>query len=229
MKNWKEILGEFREQPYFKQAMEFQANLRRQGVRVYPREEQIFNAFRYTPADRLKVVILGQDPYHEPGQAMGLSFSVPVGQKIPPSLQNVYHELRNDLKAFAIPKHGNLIPWARQGVLLLNTVLTVSEGEAGSHRGRGWEEFTDAVVARLNSNFEHLVFMLWGRDAGKKGAGIDRQRHLVLEAAHPSPFSAYNGFFGCSHFSQCNAYLMEHGISPIDWQLPTVLRGDEEL
>ena len=171
-------------------------------------------------------MIIGQDPYHEPNQAMGLSFSVPVGTKTPPSLINIYKELLTDFK---IPNHGNLIPWARQGVLLLNSVLTVRRGEANSHANCGWEAFTDGVIKSIGENLSGVVFMLWGSPARKKARLIDTSRNLVLEAAHPSPLSAYRGFFGCHHFSKANSYLISQGKKPIDWQLPLNLDGSEEL
>ena len=173
-------------------------------------------------------MIIGQDPYHEQGQAMGLSFSVPPGIRVPPSLINIYKELQSDV-GFMIPDHGCLIPWARQGILLLNNVLTVNEGRADSHAGQGWEQFTDGVIDALNRECEHLVFMLWGSKAAAKCARVDTSKHCILKAAHPSPLSAYRGFFGCRHFSRANAYLKENGRDEIDWQLPLHLDGDEEL
>ena len=186
------------------------------GKRIYPPGDQIFRAFELTPFDKVKVVILGQDPYHGPGQAHGLSFSVAHGVAPPPSLQNIYRELRDDL-GIAHPGHGNLESWARQGVLLLNSCLTVEDGRAGSHQKKGWEPFTDAVIAALNRERAHLVFILWGRKAQDKGAVIDRDRHLVLKSAHPSPLSASNGFFGSHPFSAANAWLESHGMTPVDW------------
>jgi uracil-DNA glycosylase len=178
----------------------------------------IFNALNSTPLDSVKVVILGQDPYHGPGQAHGLSFSVPRGVPVPPSLQNIYKELESDLGLMP-PAHGDLSSWARQGVLLLNAVLTVEAHKAGSHQGQGWEQFTDRVVSVINDTKDGVVFMLWGSYAQKKGAVIDRSRHLVLTAPHPSPLSAYRGFLGCLHFSQCNEYLQSQGTAPIDWRV----------
>ena len=186
------------------------------GKRIYPPGDQIFRAFDLTPFDKVKVVILGQDPYHGHGQAHGLSFSVAHGVAPPPSLQNIYRELRDDL-GIAHPGHGNLESWARQGVLLLNSCLTVEDGRAGSHQGQGWEPFTDAVIAALNHERAHLVFILWGRKAQDKGAVIDRDRHLVLKSAHPSPLSASNGFLGSRPFSAANAWLESHGMTPVDW------------
>ena len=187
------------------------------GKRIYPPGSQIFRAFDLTPFEQVKVVILGQDPYHGPGQAHGLSFSVGPGVASPPSLQNIYKELASDL-GIGHPGHGNLESWARQGVLLLNSCLTVEDGRAGSHQGKGWEPFTDAVITALNHEHQGLAFILWGRKAQDKGASIDRSRHLVITSAHPSPLSAYNGFFGSRPFSRANDYLAAQGKSPIDWQ-----------
>lgn len=216
---WKrELAAEFAS-PYMAELREFLRTEKQNGQVIYPRGSDIFNAFNLTPFEQVKVVILGQDPYHGPDQAHGLCFSVRPGIAIPPSLLNIYKELASDL-GIAMPKHGHLEKWAQQGVLLLNAVLTVQAHNAASHAGRGWERFTDAVIERLNRDREHLVFMLWGSYAQKKGAVIDRSRHLVLTAPHPSPLSAHRGFLGCRHFSQANAYLAQHGIAPIDWQLP---------
>ncbi len=186
---------------------------------MYPPGPQIFNALNSTPFESVRVVILGQDPYHGPGQAHGLCFSVLPGVKIPPSLANIYREIESDL---GTPRasHGCLQSWAEQGVLLLNAVLTVERGQAGSHQGKGWELFTDNVVQFLNDKRQNLVFMLWGSYAMKKGAVINPRKHLVLKAPHPSPLSAHRGFLGCKHFSHANAYLQEHGIDPIDWSVP---------
>ena len=189
---------------------------KQQGKVVYPPGQLIFNAFEHTPFDQVKVVILGQDPYHGPGQAHGLCFSVPEGVKPPPSLVNIFKEIERDL-AKPVSKNGNLEHWADQGVLLLNATLTVQAGLAGSHQGKGWEQFTDAVIDQLNRQRDGLVFMLWGSYAQKKGALIDRQRHLVLTAPHPSPLSAHRGFIGCGHFSRANNWLSERGQAPIDW------------
>lgn len=188
------------------------------GKEIYPPARLIFAALDHTPADRVKVVILGQDPYHGPGQAQGLCFSVPPGVDVPPSLVNIYAELKRDL-GIEPPAHGCLIPWADQGVLLLNAVLTVERARAGSHQGKGWEAFTDRIVALLNAEREGLVFMLWGSYAQAKGKIVDARRHLVLRAPHPSPLSAYRGFIGCAHFSRANAWLKARGLTPIDWQL----------
>jgi len=207
------------EQPYMKSLKQFLRNEKRVGKVIYPAGDQYFNAFQYAPFGKVKVVILGQDPYHGPGQAHGLCFSVPPGVVVPPSLVNIYKELHRDL-GMPIPRHGFLQPWAEQGVLLLNAVLTVEQGRAAAHQGQGWEQFTDRVIAILNEKCEGIVFMLWGSYAQKKGALIDRKRHLVLTAPHPSPLSAHRGFIGCGHFSAANLYLEQHGKTPIDWTLP---------
>ena len=191
---------------------------------VYPDSEDIFNAFHLTPLHEVKVVILGQDPYHEPGQAHGLSFSVKTSVEIPPSLVNIYQELHDDLGC-RIPNNGYLYKWAKQGVLLLNTVLTVRAHQANSHRGIGWEEFTDAAIRILDKEDRPIVFMLWGRPAQAKQPMLTNPRHLVLTAPHPSPLSAYRGFFGCRHFSRANQFLMEHGAEPIDWQVEDLPSG----
>ena len=228
-RSWHDIISPLKQTDSFRHAYMYQDERRKAGDIIYPRREDIFNAFKYTSFDNLKVVILGQDPYHEPGQAMGLSFSVPVGIPIPPSLGNIYTELKDDIPGFIIPEHGNLIPWARQGVLLLNSVLTVEAHQAFSHKNQGWEVFTDGVIKAINDSTENVVFLLWGSPARQKGAGIDRHKHLVLETVHPSPLSAYRGFFGCHHFSMANKYLKEHGKAPINWQLPVHLEEDEAL
>jgi uracil-DNA glycosylase len=189
------------------------------GKTIYPERATWFRALELTPLDQVRVVILGQDPYHGPGQAHGLSFSVPPGVRPPPSLVNIYKELESDL-GIRRPTHGFLEHWAKQGVLLLNSVLTVEMAKAASHSRKGWEQFTDAIVGRVNDKPEPVVFMLWGAYAHKKAANVDTSRHLVLKAAHPSPLSAYNGFLGCKHFSQCNAFLTSNGQPPIDWTLP---------
>ena len=211
----KHLAPEF-EQPYMAQLRGFLLAEKRAGKRIFPRGDEFFNALDHTPLDRVKVVILGQDPYHGPGQAHGWCFSVLDGVPKPPSLVNIYKEIASDLGC-DIPASGNLQQWASQGVLLLNAVLTVERGRAGAHQGRGWERFTDRVVSELNAGRENLVFMLWGSYAMKKGAVIDRGRHLVLSAPHPSPLSAHRGFFGCRHFSKTNAWLQNHGQEPIRW------------
>ena len=189
------------------------------GKRIHPPGRQMFAALDAVPFDGVRVVILGQDPYHGPGQAHGLSFSVPPGVPVPPSLQNVFKEIERDL-GIAPPRHGCLASWAAQGVLLLNAVLSVEEGQAGSHAGKGWEGFTDAVIDALSREREGLVFLLWGSYAQKKGALIDRRRHCVLQAPHPSPLSAHRGFIGCGHFGKANRWLQGRGLPPIDWSLP---------
>lgn len=189
---------------------------------VYPDMNDIFNALHYTPYRDAKVVILGQDPYHGPGQAHGFSFSVQPGVKIPPSLRNIYKELQQDV-GMEIPDHGHLLHWAEQGVLLLNTVLTVREKNAHSHRGNGWEFFTDEVIRLLNNREEPLVFMLWGKHAQQKASMLDEDKHLILTSPHPSPFSAHKGFFGSRHFSKANEFLQKKGMRPIDWQLPLTI------
>lgn len=220
--SWKDRLLEEFSQPYMDTLREFLVAEKRQGKLVYPPGELIFHALDSTPFEQVKVVILGQDPYHGPGQAHGLCFSVNPGVATPPSLQNIYKELRDDL-GIAIPGNGNLAGWAQQGVLLLNAVLTVVASQAGSHQNKGWELFTDAVIRTLERERSHLVFMLWGSYAQKKGAIIDTQRHLVLRSPHPSPLSASRGFFGNRHFSRANAYLQENGQQPIDWSRTTAV------
>ena len=212
-------MGGEKQQPYFQQILEQVKAERLSGQTVYPPAADVFNAFKATEFDQVKVVILGQDPYHGEGQAHGLAFSVRQGIRIPPSLQNIYKELATDIAGFQIPAHGYLQHWAEQGVLLLNTVLTVRAGQAHSHAAFGWETFTDCVIRRLAEQREGLVFILWGSHAQKKGAFIDRSRHLVLSAPHPSPLSAHRGFFGSRPFSQTNAYLKAQGKSEIDWQV----------
>lgn len=216
--DWAEVLGDQFEQPYYKQLRQFLIQEYR-STTVYPDMYDIFNALHYTPLAQTKVCILGQDPYHGPGQAHGLSFSVKPGVKPPPSLQNIFKELHADLGC-PIPNHGCLEHWARQGVLLLNTVLTVRRGQANSHRGKGWEQFTDRVIEVLNARELPVVFILWGRNAQAKREMIDTSRHLVLESAHPSPYSAHYGFFGSRPFSKANAFLQQTGVEPIDWAIP---------
>ena len=214
---WDEIMaGEF-DLPYYKQLREF---LKQEYFtkEIYPDMNNIFNAMKHASYSDIKAVILGQDPYHEPGQAHGLCFSVQKGCPIPPSLQNIYKELNADLGIPPAP-HGELYKWADNGVLLLNTVLTVRRGQANSHKGKGWEILTDDVIKKLNEREKLMVFLLWGANARSKKQFITNPNHLVLEAAHPSPLSAYNGFFGCRHFSKCNAFLEAHGIEPVDWRI----------
>lgn len=213
--SWKEALSLEFEKDYFVRLTDF-VRQEYQTTTVYPPGKLIFNAFNLCPYNKVKVVIIGQDPYHGPGQAHGLCFSVNDGVPFPPSLQNIFKEIHDDLGS-PIPATGNLTRWAEQGVLMLNATLTVRAHQAGSHQRRGWEEFTDAAIRVLAENREHLVFILWGSYAQKKGAFIDRDRHLVLTSVHPSPLSAYHGFFGNKHFSRANAYLSEHGETPINW------------
>ncbi|HYD91759.1 MAG TPA: uracil-DNA glycosylase [Flavobacterium sp.] len=214
--SWKEVLADEFEKPYFKELIAFVKQEYAQHT-CYPRGSQIFAAFDHCPFDKVKVVIIGQDPYHGPGQAHGLCFSVNEGIPMPPSLINIFREIQDDLgKPF--PPNGSLVRWADQGVLLLNAVLTVRKGEANSHQGKGWEIFTDAVIQKISSQKEDIVFLLWGGPAKKKGAQADRQKHLVLESGHPSPLSANKGhWFGNKHFSKCNAFLSDKGKKPIDW------------
>ena len=219
MKSWADAIGAEKQQPYFQKIIQ-QVNTERQnGQTIYPPAPDVFNAFRYTEFNQVKVVIIGQDPYHNENQAHGLAFSVQMGVDIPPSLKNIYKELASDIDGFQIPNHGCLKKWADEGVLLLNTVLTVKAHLAHSHKDIGWETFTDKVIEVLNQHRQNLVFLLWGNPAQKKGSKIDERRHLVLKAAHPSPLSAHRGFFGCRHFSQANQYLRDKGIKPIDWQI----------
>jgi len=219
-RGWSEHLtGEF-EQPYMQALADFLAAEEAAGKVLYPASQHCFNALNSTALDQVSVVILGQDPYHGPGQAHGLCFSVRPDVPPPPSLVNIFKEQQADI-GITVPDHGCLQPWAEQGVLLLNSVLTVVQGQAGAHQGQGWETFTDRVIDVINRQREGVVFLLWGSYARKKGRMIDRQRHLVLEGPHPSPLSAYRGFFGCRHFSQANDWLQQQGRRPIDWQLPS--------
>ncbi|WP_136163661.1 uracil-DNA glycosylase [Sphingomonas flavalba] len=205
--------------PYMQALKRFLLAEKAAGKRIFPRGGEYFRALDLTPLDSVRVVILGQDPYHGAGQAHGLCFSVQPGVRTPPSLVNIYKELHSDL-GLTPPRHGFLEHWARQGVLLLNSVLTVEMGRAAAHQGQGWERFTDAVIALVNDSPQPVVFMLWGSYAQRKAAFVDQRRHLVLKAPHPSPLSAHNGFFGCRHFSKANAFLESHGREPIDWALP---------
>lgn len=217
--SWKQQVGAWFERPEMIALGQFLREEKQAGKVIYPPGSQIFAALDTTPFDAVKVVILGQDPYHGPRQAHGLCFSVLPGVAVPPSLENIFKEIERDL-GIARPDHGCLIPWARQGVLLLNAVLTVERGQAGSHQGKGWEGFTDACVDALNRERENLVFLLWGSYAQAKGKLIDGRRHRVLKAPHPSPLSAHRGFIGCGHFSRTNEYLRQNGQAAIDWQLP---------
>ncbi len=219
--SWHEKLKSEIAQPYVRELKEFLAEEKRKGMVIYPQESQVFNAFLYTPFNQVKVVIIGQDPYHGAGQAHGLSFSVPCGVRCPPSLKNIYAELQEDLQV-PISQDGCLSKWAKQGVLLLNATLTVRASEPRSHYGRGWERFTDAVVQKLVEREDPVVFILWGKSAQEKCEHIlqhEKKGHAVLTAAHPSPYSAYNGFFGCRHFSKINQLLTQWGKTPIDWRL----------
>ncbi|HSB96897.1 MAG TPA: uracil-DNA glycosylase [Spongiibacteraceae bacterium] len=217
--SWLRVLGDEFDKPYMVQLKAFLREEKQAGKVIYPAGDNWFNALNSTPFDKVKVVVLGQDPYHGPGQAHGLCFSVLPGVPTPPSLVNIFKELAIDLN-IPISRHGYLQHWAEQGVLLLNAVLTVQHANANSHQGRGWEAFTDSCIEHLNREREHLVFLLWGSYAQKKGQLIDRSRHLVLTAPHPSPLSAHRGFLGCKHFSKANHYLQQHGMAPIDWALP---------
>jgi uracil-DNA glycosylase len=214
--SWLNVVGNEFDQTYMKALKEFLKQQELAGRVIYPKAMDIFNALNITPFDKVEVVILGQDPYHGPDQAHGLAFSVRAGVKLPPSLVNIYKEIEACF-GVKMPRRGDLTGWARQGVLLLNATLTVEAANAGSHQGKGWEQFTDAIISALNEQGEHIVFMLWGSYAQKKGAFIDRKKHLVLEAPHPSPLSAHRGFLGCAHFKKANDYLAQHGRKPIDW------------
>lgn len=217
--SWQAVLAPEFEKEYMQHLKAFLVQEKQQGYTIFPKNEEVFNAFNHTPFDQVKIVIIGQDPYHGTGQAHGLSFSVKKGVPIPPSLQNIYKELQTDIPGFTYPSHGELTYWADQGVLLLNATLTVRANQAGSHQHKGWEQFTDQAMASLSSKREGLVFMLWGRYAQQKESLIDTNKHFVLKAAHPSPFSAYNGFFGCKHFSQANVILAKEGKQSINWQI----------
>jgi uracil-DNA glycosylase len=220
--SWKSRVGDYLQREDMQQLSSFLRGRRQAGAHIFPPAPRIFAALDATPFDHVKVVVLGQDPYHGAGQAHGLSFSVPPGVPVPPSLDNIFKELQRDL-GIARPGHGCLLPWARQGVLLLNAVLTVEEGRAGAHANKGWEGFTDHVVDVLNREREGLVFLLWGSYAQAKGKRIDTARHRVLRAPHPSPLSAHRGFIGCGHFSAANEYLARRGLAPIDWSLPATV------
>ncbi|MEJ5146176.1 MULTISPECIES: uracil-DNA glycosylase [unclassified Sphingobacterium] len=217
-KSWEPILGPLLGQSYMVDLSFFVQQARDNG-QVFPPQDLVFNAFRLTTFDSLKVVILGQDPYHNDGQAHGLAFSVPEGIALPPSLKNIFKELETDILDFKIPKSGDLSYWGKQGVLLLNATLTVNAHQAGSHQKKGWEKFTDQVIQAISENKEAVVFLLWGAYAQKKASLINAQKHLVLTAVHPSPLSVYRGFFGCRHFSQTNVFLQQRGEKPIDWKL----------
>ncbi|MFY9494017.1 MAG: uracil-DNA glycosylase [Limnochordia bacterium] len=218
--DWDGVIGDQFRQDYYLKLRQFLLEEYRTRI-IYPDKWDIFTALRTTPYANVRVVILGQDPYHGPNQAHGLAFSVKPGVPSPPSLLNIFKELNRDL-GIPLPNNGYLIPWAKQGVLLLNTVLTVRAGQAASHRGRGWEDFTTAVIEKLNAKDDPIVFLLWGRHAQSKGALLSNKKHLVLKAAHPSPLSANRGFFGCRHFSRANKFLEENGFAPIDWRIPGI-------
>lgn len=217
--SWKQHLLPQFELDYMQGLRDFLRAQKRVGKVIFPRGDEYFNAFNLTPFDQVKVVIIGQDPYHGVGQAHGLCFSVKEGVKFPPSLQNIFKEIQADL-GLPIPRNGCLTHWAEQGVLLLNAVLTVEQSKAAAHQGKGWEQFTDAAIQELNDKREGIVFMLWGSYAQKKGQIIDAKKHCVLKAPHPSPLSAHRGFFGCRHFSKANQYLQSRGQQPIDWSVP---------
>lgn len=223
MNTWKEAIGHEKQQPYFQHILQQVQQARQSGRTIYPPQEEVFSAFRLTEFDQVRVVILGQDPYHGVNQAHGLAFSVKPSIAPPPSLVNIYKELSTDIMGFQTPSHGYLVSWAKQGVLLLNTVLTVEQGLAHSHANFGWETFTDRVIHVLNEQRDHLVFLLWGSHAQKKGQFIDRTKHCVLTSPHPSPLSAHRGFFGCRHFSKTNQYLRHHNLTEINWQLPMTI------
>lgn len=217
--DWFNWLEQQKQQPYLRETLDYVATKRHEGVSIFPPQDAVFSAFESTPLTEVKVVILGQDPYHGPNQAHGLCFSVLPEVKIPPSLKNIYKELVTDIEGFEAPQHGYLQSWAAQGVLMLNAVLTVEQGKANSHRKLGWEQLTDNAIEHINRQCEGVVFMLWGSPAQKKGSHIDTQRHHVLKAPHPSPLAAYRGFFGCGHFSKANELLVEQGKTTINWQV----------
>lgn len=219
IQTWSQLIAQEQQQPYLQQTLDFVEQERAAGKVIYPPASDVFNAFEYTPLNQVKVVMLGQDPYHGPNQAHGLCFSVLPGVKVPPSLRNMYKELTSDIEGFVTPDHGCLTSWAEQGVLMMNTVLTVEAGKAHSHAKLGWETFTDKVIQTVNEQCEGVVFLLWGAHAQKKGAAIDPNRHHILTAAHPSPLSAYRGFFGCQHFSKTNQLLEQQGKTPINWKV----------
>ncbi len=220
MPSWQEIIGPEKEKDYFRHTLTYIQQERMAGKTIYPPAQDVFNAFRYTSFDDVNAVIIGQDPYHGAGQAHGLCFSVrpPVVQ--PPSLENIFKALKNDFADFQIPTHGDLTAWAKQGVLLLNTVLTVEAGKANSHAHLGWCQFTDCVIRKISNHKESVIFLLWGSHAQKKQLLIDNHKHYILKAPHPSPLSAHRGFFDCKHFSRCNEILAQTGRTPINWQLP---------
>lgn len=219
MMNWSDILSEEKQKPYFKQILDFLENEQNAGKVIFPAKADIFNAFKFTDFENLKVVILGQDPYHNYGQAHGLAFSVQRGVDIPPSLRNIYKELAKSVEGFVIPSCGCLESWAKQGVFLLNTALTVEAHKANSHKDIGWSTFTDEVIRLISHYKQDVVFMLWGGNAHKKKSLIDKSKHLILESSHPSPLSVYRGFDGCDHFNECNDYLSKKNLPEIDWKI----------
>lgn len=216
---WLSVLENEFEKQYMKDLKAFLVQEKEAGFTIFPKGPDIFNAFNYTPFDKVEVVIIGQDPYHGDGQAHGLSFSVKKGVTVPPSLKNIYKELETDIEGFKTPDHGNLTQWAEEGVLLLNATLTVRAHQAGSHQGKGWEAFTDQAISQLSEKKTGLVFLLWGKFAQNKSILIDEKKHTVIKSAHPSPFSAYNGFFGSKPFSKTNAALIAQGKKPVNWQI----------
>jgi uracil-DNA glycosylase len=218
--NWTSLLGAEKKEPYFLALMAFVQSQRDAGINIFPPHSEVFNAFALTPAENVKVVILGQDPYHGSGQAHGLCFSVRDGIKVPPSLANIYKELISDIEGLSMPRNGNLTHWAEQGVLLLNTVLTVEEANAHSHKGKGWETFTDKVIMQISEHMEDVIFLLWGKPAQQKSTLINVDKHHIFTSVHPSPLSAYRGFLGCKHFSQTNSLLRKLGKEAINWQVP---------
>ncbi|WP_057832525.1 uracil-DNA glycosylase [Colwellia sp. TT2012] len=224
---WQQLVNREAKQEYFQNLVTEIAKQRTAEMAIYPAEKDVFNAFKYVDLADVKVVILGQDPYHGKDQAHGLAFSVPVGIKVPPSLVNIYKELSTDIKGFTTPTHGCLTHWAKQGVLLLNTVLTVQQANAHSHAKLGWESFTQQVIEELNNHNKGCVFILWGAHAHKKGKNINQEKHLVLAGPHPSPLSAYRGFYGCQHFSKTNVWLTHRKVSAINWQLPMNTSPDD--
>ena len=219
MSTWVSLLAEENQQDYFKETLQYIADKRASGTIIYPQDQDVFAALTSTPFDQVKVVILGQDPYHGENQAHGLSFSVKKGVKIPPSLRNIYKELATDIDNFIIPEHGYLNSWTEQGVLLLNTVLTVEQSKAHSHKHLGWEQYTDKIIVLINEHLTGVIFLLWGSHAQKKGQHIDANKHFILTAPHPSPLSAHRGFLDCHHFSTTNELLLQQGKKPIDWRL----------
>lgn len=216
---WKSLLSQETNLPYFKNILNILHQKRKRGITIYPKQNDIFSAFRFTSFESIKVVIIGQDPYPAPNLAHGLAFSVPMGIKTPPSLNNIYKELQSDIPNFIIPKHGCLYAWTKEGIFLLNSILTVEQRKSGSHISLGWEKFTDKVIYILNKYRENLIFLLWGNYAQKKSIFIDHKKHLILTTSHPSPISAQYGFFGCKHFSKTNNFLIQHNKKIINWQI----------